>query len=57
MRNNSEPPVGVMPRNIWEEKRRLELYNAIARYLIDGYSIPVEWVEEYNEINNRKEVE
>ncbi|GED35004.1 hypothetical protein P9G84_31905 [Brevibacillus centrosporus] len=48
-----KPPLGLMPRKIWEEKRLDEVVSAIARYLNVNRTIPREWVEEYNELTER----
>lgn len=45
-----KPPLGVMPKYIWDEKRIDELREAIQRYLKGFYSIPIEWVDEYNKL-------
>ena len=50
-----KPPLGVMPRDIWDRKRQEELAEAMARYLEAGMKIPTEWIEEYNEISDRWE--
>lgn len=52
-----KPPLGVMPRDIWEQKRKEELAEAMARYMEAGKRIPKEWLEEYNEISDRWEEE
>lgn len=52
-----KPPLGVMPRDIWDRKRKEELAEAMARYLEAGMKIPTEWIEEYNEISDRWEEE
>ena len=39
-----------MPKYIWDEKRIDELREAIQRYLKGFYSIPIEWVDEYNKL-------
>ena len=56
--NNVKPPLGVIPRYIWDGKRKEELAAAIDGYLNAGERIPEEWVEEYNEIveNSTEEV-
>lgn len=51
-----KPPLGVMPKYIWDRKRKEELAAAIDRYSDAGKRIPEEWVEEYNEIVE-KEIE
>lgn len=48
-----KPPLGVMPREIWNRKRQKNLADAMARYLEAGMKIPTEWIEEYNEISDR----
>ena len=47
--DESKPPIGIMPRWLWEEKRRDELIKAITRCLEARHPILAEWVEEYNE--------
>lgn len=50
-----KPPLGVEPRHIHDETRRQDLAGAIARYIEDGEMVvPVEWVNEYNELTKRK---
>lgn len=50
-----KPPLGVMPRDMWDRKRKKDLADAMARYLEAGMKIPAEWIEEYNEISDRLE--
>ena len=50
---SKKPPLGVMPRDIWDRKRQEELTEAMARYLEAGKRILKEWLEEYNEISDR----
>lgn len=45
-----KPPLGLMPRYLWERKRRYEIGEAISRYVEVDKSIPVEWLDEYNEL-------
>lgn len=45
-----KPPLGVMPRHIWDRKRQTELAEAMQRYLEAGKHIPKEWIDEYNEL-------
>lgn len=44
-------PIGIMPRHIWLVRRWGELGNAIMRYIDDGQQIPLEWVFEYNKLD------
>lgn len=43
-----KPPLGIVPRYIWEEKRRDELVKAMNRYTAAGCRVPPEWIAEYN---------
>jgi hypothetical protein len=42
-----KPPLGIMPRKLWEEHRKQEVYDTVARYLIDGWEVPDLLMEEY----------
>ncbi len=43
-----EPPLGVMPEDIWRERRVRELDRAIRAYAVaDGYKAPQWWYVEY----------
>jgi hypothetical protein len=49
--DNAKPPLGVMPQQIWMEKRAKELARAIHQYIDAGMYEPVdEWVEELDEL-------
>ena len=47
-------PLGIMPRNIWQEKtisqRKLDILAAMRRYAAANMPVPTEWVEELTEI-------
>lgn len=45
-----KPPLGVMPKDMWDFIRRNAISNAIERYAMAGECIPKEWVDEYNEL-------
>ena len=45
-----KPPLGVMPKYIWDKKRLSDLTSAIQRYIDAEKAIPKEWVDEYNEL-------
>ena len=45
-----KPPLGVMPIELWNEKRKNEIAEASARYIESGRPIPAEWIEEYIEL-------
>ena len=48
-----KPPLGVMPQKIHDEQRNKILSAGISRYLKAGKEIPIEWVDEFNEIITR----
>jgi len=48
-----KPPLGLKPRFIHDQQWANEIGGAIIRRLEAGYPIPIEWVEEYNELLGR----
>jgi len=47
------PPLGIKPRFILDEYRRVEILEAIDRFIDAGEPINIAWIEEYNEIVKR----
>lgn len=45
-----KPPIGLMPKYLHDEKRFIDVCAAICRYYDEGCQIPIEWIEEYNEL-------
>ena len=45
-----KPPVGLRPKYISDAERLEEVRAAIVRYFNAELEIPVEWVEEYNNL-------
>lgn len=45
-----KPPLGIMPKYMWDFIRRNAISNAIERYVMAGEYIQKEWVVEYNEL-------
>jgi hypothetical protein len=43
-------PIGLMPKNIHTEIRFKEVCGAMSRYYNACLIIPIEWIEEYNEL-------
>ena len=43
-------PLGVIPKNMWKKQRLKELRDVIDRYLEANQRVPIEWIEEYNEL-------
>ena len=50
---NSKPPLGITPRWLLDEERAIEIEQAITRYSEVDYPIPVEWIQELNEVYER----
>lgn len=48
-----KPPLGLRPRWIVEGDRLQEVLEAMSRYISAMKEIPVEWLEEYNDIVER----
>jgi len=55
-----KPPLGLMPKDIWEyeskQDRFTEVRGAIYRYLNDGKSLNLDWINEYNELSKYLEM-
>ena len=47
---NTKPPLGLPPKFVMRMERLEEVRGAISRYYNAGLKIPVEWIEEYNEL-------
>ena len=39
-----------MPKNILNNIRLVDIHDAVNRYFFDKKEIPIEWIEEYNEL-------
>lgn len=47
---NKLPPIGLRPKFVRYNKVFVEVCEAISRYYEAGEPIPIEWVQEYNEL-------
>ena len=47
---STKPPLGLKPRFIHDEQRLGEVKTAIIRYYESSKKLPLEWIEEYNEL-------
>jgi hypothetical protein len=45
-----KPPIGLIPKWVSNKERLNEVRCAIVRYYDAELKIPIEWVEEYNEL-------
>jgi hypothetical protein len=43
-------PLGIIPKKFWLENRFCDICEAIYKRYDSGLKIPIEWVEEYNEL-------
>jgi hypothetical protein len=50
-----KPPIGLTPRFVRDEQRRIEIQAAVVRYMDAGYAVPPEWITEYNALIRREE--
>lgn len=50
---SSRPPLGLKPRKLHDQHRQDQIEEAIERYMRDDKPLPLEWVEEYNELVKR----
>jgi hypothetical protein len=50
-------PLGIMPRKVWERGRKIELLNAMARYVEAGVAFPLEWAAELIALNREQSQE
>jgi len=49
-----KPPLGLKPKWVHDDQRKIEILQAIERYNIAGIAIPKEWQEELNNLNSIK---
>lgn len=47
---NVKPPLGLMPKLFWDNERIADITNAVNRYMQEQQEIPIEWIEEYNNL-------
>lgn len=53
MCQSPKPPIGLKPRFIHDEERLVQVRSAIDRYMKANMRVPVEWIEEHNELTGR----
>jgi len=44
--SKERPPLGLKPRNIHDEERKMDILNALIRYSEERKAIPLEWLRE-----------
>jgi len=50
--DSSKTPIGIEPHNIWKDKRKKDLVDAMKRYIDQNIEIPVEWLKELGDFYN-----
>ena len=45
-----KPPIGLRPKLVSDKERLNEVRSAIVRYYDAELKIPIEWIEEYNQL-------
>ena len=49
-----KPPVGLTPKQIYFDKRLEDVVEAINRYIFARKKVPVDWINEYNDLLEMK---
>jgi hypothetical protein len=44
-----KPPIGLVPKYIWEQQRVVDICEAMLRYAKNGRKLPAEWIIELEE--------
>lgn len=52
--DTEKPPLGLIPKYHYEYQRLQDIIGAINRYLEAELEVPVIWLEEYNEIIEKR---
>lgn len=52
---NKLPPLGLVPKFVRNHERRVEILEALNRYVEADVQIPLHWVREYNELIKTKD--
>lgn len=50
---DAPPPIGIMPRAIWEANRKRDIVDAMKRYVDAGVHIPDAWINELHDLEYR----
>ena len=45
-----KPPIGLMPKEIWETKRINDIFDAMERYSKANQPIPIAWIFELKQL-------
>lgn len=45
-----KPPIGIVPRRIHDDERKIAIFEAMKRYSLNDVAIPTEWIDELMEL-------
>lgn len=45
-----KPPIGIVPRRIHDDERKIAIFEAMKRYSLSDVVIPTEWIDELMEL-------
>lgn len=46
----NKPPLGIVPKRIHDDERKLAIFEAMERYVSNEFIIPIEWIKELKEL-------
>lgn len=49
----NKPPLGIKPKCVLEEERKIEILGGMIRYVNHNTNIPNSWIRELIELNNK----
>ena len=51
---HKKPPLGLMPKKIYDHKRMVDIFDAMKRYSEAEKVIPIEWIDELRELVEKR---
>lgn len=48
--SEDKPPLGLKPKSVIDKDRMYDIVSAVSRYFAANKKIPIEWIEEYNQL-------
>lgn len=49
-KKEEKPPIGLTPRFVWLKMRKIDIEDAVRRYVKANREVPIEWIKEYFDI-------
>ena len=50
VKKEEKPPIGLKPRFVWLKMRKIDIEDAMRRYVKANKEVPFEWIKEYLDI-------